>query len=79
MNIRREGPNNYDFLLPMNEQGIALAPARETNNDKIANAIYRILFDASKNDNYDSFKKVPNFLGSYNTNNSHFLVTKKKR
>ena len=70
-NIRKEGPGNYDFLLPMNG-GLALAPGPQKRSqakhslaetkDRIADAVMRILYDSSNfgGEEIDGMKIVRN-------------------
>jgi len=75
-NIRKEGPGSYDFLLPMNGQGLALAPGPEKRSstkhslaetkNRIADAVMRILYDSSNfgGEEYDGMKKKRDSLFS---------------
>ncbi|KAE9555490.1 hypothetical protein FO519_001258 [Halicephalobus sp. NKZ332] len=71
----REGPDSFDFLLPMNDQGLALAPGpqkrspmRHSDNEirnRINDAVMRILYDSGfGNENLDGMKKKRNELFS---------------
>uniref|UniRef100_A0AC34Q677 Uncharacterized protein n=1 Tax=Panagrolaimus sp. JU765 TaxID=591449 RepID=A0AC34Q677_9BILA len=65
--IRKEGENSYDFLLPISEQGLAIAPEQakrkpqrhsfEETKHRIANEIYKILYDASNQENTMKMKR----------------------